>query len=90
VTVEPTTPDQVGPTTTQHRWRWRGDVPPDERTRIGTVQTVAPDDPRHPIIRNRYRTVVATRTSRVRRAPLRSDRFVPDPTRVHGPPELVP
>jgi beta-mannosidase len=28
-----------------HRWRWGGDVPPDECVRIGTVQFVVPDAP---------------------------------------------
>jgi hypothetical protein len=34
-----------GSPTTNHRWRWRGDVPPDDCTRIGTVQAVAPGTP---------------------------------------------
>jgi hypothetical protein len=34
-----------GSTTTAHQWRWRGDVPPDECIRIGTLQAVAPDAP---------------------------------------------
>jgi beta-mannosidase len=40
-----TPPPEKGSTTTSHRWRWRGDVPPDDCIRIGTVQAVAPDDP---------------------------------------------
>jgi beta-mannosidase len=38
-------PPRSGSTTTAHRWRWCGDVPPDDCIRIGTVQAVAPDGP---------------------------------------------
>jgi beta-mannosidase len=64
----------AGPTTTQHRWRWRGDVPADDCTRIGTVSFVVPDapgslalelalapagSPDAPVATNRYGTVIA-------------------------------
>jgi beta-mannosidase len=29
----------------EHRWRWRGEVPPDACVRIGTIQLVVPDAP---------------------------------------------
>ena len=38
-------PLRSGSTTTAHRWRWRGDVPPDDCIRVGTMQAVAPDEP---------------------------------------------
>jgi beta-mannosidase len=66
-------PLQEDSTTTAHRWRWHGDVPPDDCIRIGTVQAVAPDqagplvldvqlaprrDPHGVVAANRYTTDV--------------------------------
>jgi beta-mannosidase len=71
--ARPSAPPPSGSTTTQHRWRWRGDVPPDDCSRIGTIQALAPPargplvldlvlspagDPATVVAANRYTTTV--------------------------------
>ncbi|HET6951125.1 MAG TPA: hypothetical protein VFI47_12160, partial [Acidimicrobiales bacterium] len=55
----------------EHRWRWRGDVPPDACERVGTIQAMAPaapgalvlelalSVPGHPLGANRYTACLA-------------------------------